>query len=59
MPQKAVPEEKIPVAVPEKSEPPSDRGTCYDEYMKNTSNLLLLSVILTSFVLSVISNLRF
>jgi len=40
MPEKAVPEEKTPVAVPEKSEPPSARGTYYHEYMVDTSNLL-------------------
>lgn len=58
MPEKAVPEEKILVAVPEKSEPPSARGTCYHEYMINTPKLLL-SIILISFVLSAILNLRF
>ena len=49
MPGKAVPEEKIPVAVPEKSEPPSERGTCYHEYVINTPNLLLFSIFLTYF----------
>lgn len=51
MPEKAVPEEKIPVAVPEKSEPPSARGTCHHKYMINRPNLLL-SIIFTYFVLS-------
>lgn len=50
MREKAVPEEKIPVALPEKSELPPARGTCYHEYMINTPNLFLLSIILTSSV---------
>jgi len=52
MPEKAVPEEKTPVAVPEKSELPSARGTYNHEYI-NIPNLLL-STILTSFILSLL-----
>lgn len=48
--------QQISVAAPEKLKPPPVKATRYHEYMIITLNLLL-SIILTSFVLSVVFDL--
>lgn len=49
VPKKVVPEEKIPVAVPKKPEPPPAKGTCHYWRKKKTiagnHSLFLLNII--------------